>query len=227
MTALNVDYSETDRTVHRLLQTFTELRRQRAAAGSRRFAVDIATLLLKKRLFSSPIAFAKTIDYYAETLHRRSLAGERSTAEPAAAPAWLEQLELAGEDEADDELKSEAERDQLARAAEFQAVLIEAEDNGLAEMVAWGRQHGDRPDAKARRLLELLAEVCRPDGTWNQERIVVFTEYRDAPFRRACLYTSPFSGFKLVKNSSWRKITPSYSSGDDVFGRALRYLQST
>ena len=94
-------------------------------------------------------------------------------------PGWLQQLELAGEDEANDELKTEAERDQLVRAVDFQAVLTGAEDRTLAEMVAWGRRHGDRPDAKAHRLIQLLTETCRPGGVWNQERIVVFTESRD------------------------------------------------
>ena len=177
--ALSVEYSETDREIHALLQAFTELRRQRAGEGPRRSAVDLATLVLKKRLFSSPIAFAKTLDHYADTLRRKSRVEDEARPVPRAVPGWLQQLELAGEDEADDELKTEAERDQLVRAVDFQAVLTGPEDRTLAEMVAWGRRHGDRPDAKAHRLIQLLTEICRPGGVWNQERIVVFTESRD------------------------------------------------
>ncbi|MBV9547421.1 MAG: hypothetical protein JOY61_23870 [Chloroflexi bacterium] len=62
--------------------------------------MDIARLLPKKRLFSSSLAFAKTIDHYATTLRSRSRA-EQAPA-PVQAPAWLERLELAGEDDADD-----------------------------------------------------------------------------------------------------------------------------
>ena len=36
------------------------------------------------------------------------------------------------------------------------------------------------PDAKARELITYLEGVCRPDGKhWTNERVVVFTEYRD------------------------------------------------
>jgi superfamily II DNA or RNA helicase len=178
--AIEVEYSETDREAHRLLQAFTDARRKRVESDSRRrSAVDIATLLLKKRLFSSPIAFAKTIDHYAGTLRRKRR--EEAPAEPAAArvPAWLQQLELAGQDEADDEAKTEAEHDQLARTAEIETVLTAGEDAILRDLLSWARQYGDRIDAKARRFLDLIESTCRPDGQWNDERIIVFTEYRD------------------------------------------------
>jgi len=179
--ALEVEYSDIDRAAHRLLQTFSDSRRKRAEVegGSHRAAVDMATLLLKKRLFSSPIAFAKTIDHYAGTLRRKSRAQEAREHEPAVIPEWLREMQLAGEEEADDEARTEAEHDQLVRAAEYQAVLNDQEDRLLADLVAWAKQHGERPDAKARRLISLLEETCRPDGVWNDERIVVFTEYRD------------------------------------------------
>jgi superfamily II DNA or RNA helicase len=178
--AIDVEYSESDGEAHRLLQAFTDLRRKRVESDSRRrSAVDIATLLLKKRLFSSPIAFAKTIDHYAGTLRRKRR--EEATAEPAAAkvPAWLQQLELAGQDEADDEAKTEAEHDQLSRTAEIETVLTASEDAILRDLLSWARQYGDRIDAKARRFLDLIESTCRPDGQWNDERIIVFTEYRD------------------------------------------------
>ena len=73
--AIQVEYSESNREAHRLLQTLTDTRRQRVAQDKRRrAAVDIARLLPKKRLFSSSLAFAKTIDHYATTLRSRSRA---------------------------------------------------------------------------------------------------------------------------------------------------------
>ncbi len=177
--AIDVAYSDTDREAHRLLQAFADSRRKRVQAdGRRRAAVDIATLLLKKRLFSSPIAFARTIDHYAGTLRRK----HRDSTEPpptTVVPAWLQQLELAGEEESDDLARTEAEHDQLARAAEIDAVLTESEDQLLQGLVAWGKANGDRVDAKAKGLLDFLERICRPAGKWNDERVVVFTEYRD------------------------------------------------
>lgn len=175
--ALPVAYSEIEREAHRLLQSLADLRRSRAGSGLRRSAVDIATLLLKKRLFSSPQAFATTLEHYADTLRRKQR--QMAPPEPAAAPTWLREIELAGEEESNDLARAEAEHDQIARATDYAAPLTEDEDRLLGSLVEWARRYGDRPDAKATALLRFLEETCRPGGHWNDERVVVFTEYRD------------------------------------------------
>src|SRR6185312_8930820 len=48
------------------------LRRKRLTSQRGHRATDLVTLLLKKRLFSSPAAFAHTVGVYLETLERRS-----------------------------------------------------------------------------------------------------------------------------------------------------------
>ena len=35
-----------------------------------------------------------------------------------------------------------------------------------------------RPDSKARRLIEWVASTVRPGGVWSDERVIIFTEYR-------------------------------------------------
>jgi superfamily II DNA or RNA helicase len=174
--ALPVTYTKDEGEAHQLLQSFVERRRARAdRSGVHRNAVDIATLLLKKRLFSSPHAFARTLERFAETLRRKT--HESATVAPV--PSWLVQLELAGQEEGDDDARTEAEQDQLARASDFQHGLTETEDDLLRRLIAWARNHGDHADTKANRLIELLESTCRPGGHWNDERVVVFTEYRD------------------------------------------------
>jgi hypothetical protein len=63
--AIPVRYPQEERDVHALLEQFARLRRQRAGRQSARRgghkAADLVTLLLKKRLFSSPAAFARTL----------------------------------------------------------------------------------------------------------------------------------------------------------------------
>ena len=47
-------------------------------------------------------------------------------------------------------------------------------------MEAWAARYENAPDAKARELITYLRAVCLPDGRhWTNERVVVFTEYRD------------------------------------------------
>ena len=44
---------------------------------------------------------------------------------------------------------------------------------------------GKRPDTKARELLGWIETNLRPGGQWNEERLIIFTEYRDT---RNCLH---------------------------------------
>ena len=66
-----VDYPEDERQIHGLLTEFADAAPAGALNQTRgRKAADLVTLLLKKRLFSSPAAFAHTVAVYPETLER-------------------------------------------------------------------------------------------------------------------------------------------------------------
>ena len=43
---------------------------------------------------------------------------------------------------------------------------------------AWARQAQDRPDAKLTAFRAWLDPIVKP-GDWSDERVIVFTEYRD------------------------------------------------
>lgn len=182
-TALPVSYPQSEREVHALLAEFAALRRRRLTSRRGKAAVDLVTLLLKKRLFSSPRAFAHTVGVYLETVQAR--ASRTATAKGASedeVPEWLEGFfdDVAAYD--DDEM-AEAEDDATARSGKIQAELADATEQEIAllrKMEAWAARYENAPDAKARELITYLAAVCRPDGRhWTNERVVVFTEYRD------------------------------------------------
>ncbi|MDT0393144.1 hypothetical protein [Streptomyces edwardsiae] len=63
---LSVDYTRQERAIHELLGSFAELRRKKLTPKARggRGAADLVTLLLKKRLFSSPAALLHTVQVY-------------------------------------------------------------------------------------------------------------------------------------------------------------------
>ena len=175
-----VHYPEDEREIHRLLSEFTELRRKRTVRRRGRRAVDLITLLLKKRLFSSPAAFARTVGVYLETLERR--AGRLEPVEPSDdVPEWMDEFL---DDEVDTEDLDQAEKDALDRTIPLQNETpdsgVEAEIAILRRMERWALAHEAEADAKARELINYLTAVCRPDGKhWTNERVVVFTEYRD------------------------------------------------
>ncbi len=184
--AIPVDYPEDEREIHGLLAEFTTLRRKRTRRMRGRKAADLITILLKKRLFSSPAAFAHTVGVYLETLQRKA---GRAAVEPSDdVPEWMDDFfdDVATYD--DEELR-EAEDDALDRAVPLQAEALHGHDGAnaaaaeialLRRMERWALAHDAEPDAKARELITYLAAVCRPDGKhWTNERVVVFTEYRD------------------------------------------------
>ena len=170
-----VDYPDSEREVHDWLAEYGRLRRQRlgtSRAAAR--AADLVTLLLKKRLFSSPAAFAQTI-----AVHRNSIQGQAASRRiPDEVPSYL--LDLFDDATLDDEALAETEHDNLARSARLQPAPTTGELELLDRMERWALRHEARADAKAQALLGYLAAVCKPDGQfWTNERVVVFTEYRD------------------------------------------------
>jgi excisionase family DNA binding protein len=67
--AIEVDYPADEREADRLLEEYSELRRRSAGDEPGRMAAEFSLKLLKKRLFSSPAAFARTLAVHRETAH--------------------------------------------------------------------------------------------------------------------------------------------------------------
>lgn len=149
----------------------------RSAAGgpkakAQRAASEFITLLLKKRFLSSPTAFAETIETHAETVRSGRDAGDWS--EDALRGTYAR---VDDDYDTDDDL-DEATADAVAGQSSATGRSAEA-DQLLGELLQWGADHRGREDAKTKRLFELIEETCQPTAGWNDERIIVFTEYRD------------------------------------------------
>jgi len=173
--ALPVDYPEDERAGHALLKQYAGKRAERLKTNRRgKRAADLVTLLLKKRLFSSPAAFGHTVEVYRDNQHAAGTAPGNPNAEPAwIADFWGDIADL------DDETMTEEEDTAVRRATILQSGPSEEEFDLLKQMSAWAERHTPNPDAKARELIKFLTAVCHPDKDWTNERVVVFTEYRD------------------------------------------------
>lgn len=173
-----VDYPDSERAVHALLAEFTELRRARATKRRGKKAVDLVTLLLKKRLFSSPKAFGATVAVYSETVRRKA---GRTVDFQDNEQDWIDEFYDIDDELFDDETLRQSEDDALDRAVPEQSdqPAAERELALLEDMKRWADRHEARADAKATELLTYLEAICRPDQDWLNERVVVFTEYRD------------------------------------------------
>ncbi|HEX3426404.1 MAG TPA: DISARM system SNF2-like helicase DrmD [Acidimicrobiales bacterium] len=190
--AIEIAYTDGERQAHDLLERYAAARRNERGGATVVRANDLITLLLKKRLFSSPAAFAHTLAVHAQTSRRFS---QSETTNPRAGttrcgppsrdrdddpiPEWLEEALAWDDDPVADQDEDDAESDLLERVA---TLVPETDDTtlGLLDgLLRWADRHAEPEDTKAKALVEELEMICRPDGRWGHERVIVFTEYLD------------------------------------------------
>ncbi|MGI8677383.1 MAG: DISARM system SNF2-like helicase DrmD [Jatrophihabitans sp.] len=175
--AIEIEYTDAEVEGHELLERYVQARRRVTGAAAVK-AGDLITLLLKKRLFSSPAAFAHTLAAHRSTVDK----GRSATAEEV--PSWLE--EAMAWDYADGEL--EPDDDAQLELFERAAGLLDAPDDDecklLAQLTAWAARHAEAADTKAKTLVAEL-ESLGPD-----DRVIVFTEYRHTQLWLAGILTA-------------------------------------
>jgi superfamily II DNA or RNA helicase len=174
MVEIEVTADEAEQKAHADLRRYAELRTAAASSGHGA-ATDFVLLLLKKRLLSSPRAFLNTLEVHRATLAETDRT-TRGPAPPRVLRAYMDQVEQAFEDDAE---YQEAE-DRAHRAASRALPPATPEENAVLDRLAeWAARAAGRADSRATALIELIEQTCRPDGGWGDERLIIFTEYRD------------------------------------------------
>ncbi len=161
---IEVSYPQSERDIHAMLEEYARLRRARASSKQGANATDLITLLLKKRLFSSPAAFASTL-----AAHMSTLSAPRNEEDPERLRDAFDRL---NDDYETDDDREEAERDLLGRVARVAEPLDDEQRVLLERMRAWAQSNAQRADEKARALIAQLR-------AFKDERVIIFTEYRD------------------------------------------------
>lgn len=143
---VTVEHSSAEREAHRLL---TQYAASRAAAAHRqageagKAAANFVITLLKKRLFSSPNAFAETIDTHRKTMGSRSL-GQQAPASKAGLKVMRPLVDRLDETADDDSAFPQRQEEALAAARSLTTPLTAQEKNLLERLSAWARQAQDR-----------------------------------------------------------------------------------
>jgi superfamily II DNA or RNA helicase len=173
--AIDISYTDAEREGYELLQQYAAARRAApSTAGAR--AGDLVTLILKKRLFSSPAAFAITLASHVTS--EAANPGSRSNAD-GELPDWLSEALEWDAEPFDEEPGSDDERTVFNLAAALGPQRSPMEEAYRKRLAAWAEQHAEPADSKARALIDELNRICRPGGDWDSgERVIVFTEYR-------------------------------------------------
>lgn len=172
--ALTVPFTADERAIHRLLDRYCASREctanDKGATGTK-----FVNSLLKKRLFSSPAAFASTLER-----HHATLTAAASVREPDALSDRIlrKAIQKAEEDYADDGRFEEAQEEAVEEASKRSAPLTEDERRMLRQMREWAQGASHKPDSKADAIIEWIEANLKPEGEWNDRRVILFTEYR-------------------------------------------------
>jgi superfamily II DNA/RNA helicase len=166
---LEVEYTEAERRTHSVLREYATLRQKDATDKVEEVASNFVIKLLKKRLFSSPAAFAATLEQ-----HERPLRSARRKTQAKPTPGVLRrQVEGVEEDFADDEAFEEL-AEEVIEAASY---LFREPSPQERELLRELREYG-RADSKAKALIQWLEDTLKPGGLWEDTRVIIFTEYR-------------------------------------------------
>ena len=173
--ALEVDYPHEEKRIHAALREYTARRQARAQEHAERFATDFVLMTLKKRLFSSPAAFLRTLEQHENSLQtaRKRKGGSKPT-------RGILQRQI---DRVEEEYSVDEEADEATHEAFDAAALLFQEPSHeewalLKEMKSWAGKASSQLDAKTKRLIGWLNEHIRPNGAWGIQRVIIFTEYR-------------------------------------------------
>lgn len=126
-------------------------------------------------MFSSPAAFLRTLSQHVETVTNP----RRRGGPPPSVRVLAKAQDNVEQDFGDEDELEETWEDALATAGRLSARLTAEERKMLDDMRAWAQRAVDRGDTKLDVLVEWLDGIMRPDGDWNDERVIIFTEYRD------------------------------------------------
>ena len=172
---IEVPYSDEEKQIHRWLKEYSQSRQQNARDQEERFAVEFVLKLLKKRLFSSPAAFAMTL-----AKHIESVKGHKRVAQPRQMTLGVLRRQLAqiDEDYANDEQYEEDTSEAVQAASPLIRSLSAQEQALLDKMYAWATNAAQIRDSKARAFISWLKEIVKPGGEWSTERVIIFSEYR-------------------------------------------------
>lgn len=172
--ALEVPYTAEEREIHRKLDDYCVSREKDAGKAGNGFGTAFVNRLLKKRLLSSPAAFASTIEKHVASLSEARPAKQDTMADRILYKAILK----ADEDYADDREVENAQAEAVEEATRRASPLTAEQRGMLDELRAWAQRARSQTDSKAKAILDWLTANLKPDGQWNDRRVILFTEYR-------------------------------------------------
>ena len=172
---LDVAYTDKEREVHRLLDTYCRSREENSAADKKAIGTKFVNGLLKKRLFSSPAAFASTLEKHIATIKN----GPEIKKTNALNERILRKaIQKAEEDYAKDDDYEAAQQGAIEEASKRSAAFSSDERALIQQLRDWAQSAQHQADSKATAICEWIEQNLKNQGAWNNRRVILFTEYR-------------------------------------------------
>jgi superfamily II DNA or RNA helicase len=192
--ALPVPFTADERAIHKVLDSYCKSR-EKTCRNAGASGTSFINGLLKKRLFSSPAAFASTLEKHYSTL----TAGKAQHKSDEMADRILRKAILkAEEDYADDGQVEAAQNEAVEEATKHSAPPIEEELRLLSRLRDWAQSASHKADSKGRAIVEWIEANLRSNGQWNDRRVILFTEYRTThQWLQEILVSHGFGGDRL------------------------------
>jgi superfamily II DNA or RNA helicase len=194
--ALPAAYSDEERAIHKKLNEYCASREKDAENNGGSFGTSFINQLLKKRLFSSPAAFASTLEK-----HMTSLAngGHRNEKNAMVERILHKAILRVDEDYANDEDVENAQSEAVEEASRRAQPMTQEQQRMMDGMRQWAQRAKHQIDAKAKAILDWLAINLKPNGQWNDKRVILFTEYRTTlQWMQEILASHGFGGNRLA-----------------------------
>lgn len=191
---LDIPFTAEERSLQKSLDRYCASRektcRDAGATGTK-----FINTLLKKRLFSSPAAFSSTLEKHYQTLtNPRAKASQSDLSERILRKAILR----TEEDYSDDGQVEAAQSEAIEEATKSSAPLTAEEYEMIARLREWAQATSHKTDSKATAILNWLHANLKPDGKWNERRVILFTEYRTThQWLQEILASNGFGGERL------------------------------
>ena len=191
---LPIAYTNSEREIHHALREYCTSRKVTCQETGSMAALFVNQLLMK-RLFSSPAAFASTLEKHAITV----MSPNRIVPRDDLADRILRKaIRRSDEDYADDAELENVQVEAIEEASKHTAPLSNSEKTLLEKMRQWANQNQHRVDSKATAIIDWISTHLKNEGKWNDKRVILFTEYRATlDWLRELLTAHGFGGDRL------------------------------
>jgi len=173
--ALEIKYTKEERAIHKKLNEYANSRESSNSETKNTVGIKFINGLLKKRLFSSPAAFASTLEKHVNTVNAGG-AEKKATAidERILRKAMLK----AEEDYANDEDYEIAQGEAIEEVSKRSAPFTSEQSALINDLRNWAQIAQYQSDAKADAICDWIETNLKDKAKWNDQRVILFTEYR-------------------------------------------------